>query len=83
MVEPFAVAPFTERASAGVGRSLRPTRITSADSDTRRAKLAVTMPLPMTVSQVELLFTYVVDQITDIFDLIEFIVCNFHASKVL
>jgi hypothetical protein len=41
------------------------------------------MPLPMTANQAELLFTNAADQITDIFNLIEFIVCNFHASKVL
>jgi hypothetical protein len=53
------------------------------ESDTRRAKLAVTMPVPMTASQVELLFTNVVDQIMDILDILDFIACNFHASKVL
>jgi len=41
------------------------------------------MPMPMTGRQVELLFANVVDQITDILDLIDFIVGNFHTSKVL
>jgi hypothetical protein len=52
-------------------------------SDTRRAKLAATVCLPIAVSQVELLFTNIVDQISDTLEPIGFIMRNFDAGKVL
>jgi hypothetical protein len=58
------------------------TRESQLRSDTPRAKLAATVCLPA-VRQVELLFTNVVDQISDTLEPIGFIICNFNASKVL
>jgi hypothetical protein len=53
----------------------------AARSDSRSAKLAATMSLPMAVSYV--LFTDVLDQITDTLEPIGFIMRNFNPGKVL